>query len=363
MRFAAIQLSRSLRRRLPRYFPALVALAVAAAAVGALGSISSDVGRKMRREFRRRGANAVARSRGRDPIPAPAVSRLEANPAVVASLPVRVFDARVGARRLVAAAFDFPRARRFASSWRIRGSWPSSPAEALTGERLADRMGWKTGQEVTLLVGDSPLRLQLTGRVSTGEGEDDEVLFSSGALPDAGGGTADAVLLRLSGSGSEVAREAAALERGGGLRVDPILAVAFSEGRVVEKLKGLLAAISAGVALLAGLGTGTTLAASVAQRRREIALQKSLGARPGRLMAQFLAEGASIGVAGGFAGAGLGLAAAALLERELFGVGLTVSALWILVPTLLAAALAAVSSIPAARRILRIEPITALREE
>src|SRR5215471_14475832 len=101
MNFALRQLVGSFRRRLPRYLPAVLAIAVAAAAVGALGSLSSDVGRKMTGEFRLRGANAVACGRGGAALEGRTVRALERSPAVVRALPVRLREAASGQRRLI----------------------------------------------------------------------------------------------------------------------------------------------------------------------------------------------------------------------------------------------------------------------
>jgi putative ABC transport system permease protein len=99
------------------------------------------------------------------------------------------------------------------------------------------------------------------------------------------------------------------------------------------------------------------------QRRREIALEKALGADAKRLFRRFFAEGAALGAIGGAAGTAAGLIAADRLERSLFGVSLTASPFWIAAPLLLSVALAAAASLPAVKRALRIEAITALREE
>lgn len=363
MKFSTRQLLRSFHRRLPRYLPAILAVAVAAAAVGALGSLAADVTRKMTEEFRRRGANAVARGRDGRPLPGEAVRRLEGSREVVRALPVRVQEAAAGVRRLVAVALDFDAAEPFRTGWDVEGRLPASDGEAAAGTRLFDRLGLALGRPVELDLPGGRRRFTVVGRVATGEGEDEELLLRRGQIPRADAGEADAVLLRLAGSGPAVAEGAARLERETGARIDPLLAVSTSEGRVVRRLRGLLAALAACIAALAGLGTATTLMASVVQRRREIALEKALGADAGRLFRRFLAEAAALGAIGGLAGAVAGLAAADRLERSLFGVALTPSLLWVVGPLLLSIGLAAAASLPAVKRALAIEAITALREE
>jgi putative ABC transport system permease protein len=359
MSFAALQVRRSLARRAGRLLPAVVALLVAAGAVGALGSLASDVARKMRTEFRRRGANAVARAASGSAIPGAVVASLRRDPAVEKGLPIRVASEIAGLHRLTEVSLEFRSAGPFASAWNVRGRLPDGPGLAAAGSALARRMDWKIGQEIALGAGGART-VRLVGIVTTGEGEDDE-LFTD--VPDESRDSASAVLLRLGGEGAVVSRTAASLERRFGVRVDPILAVSASEGRVVERLRGLLAAVGTAVAILAALGTGTTLLASVVQRRREIALEKSLGADRGRILARFALEALALGLVGGVLGAVAGRIAAGALERGLFGVGLSPSMFWSVAPVALSAAIAVASSAPAVRRALAIEPITALREE
>lgn len=363
MKFVTRQLLRSFRLRLPRFLPAICAIAVAAAAVGALGSLSSDVSRKMTGEFRRRGANAVARGRTGQPLPGATVRRLESAPEVDRALPVRAGEAAAGPRRLVAVSLDFHAAGPFLSGWDVEGRLPASEGEAAAGTRLFDRLGLKIGGEIVLDLPGGRSRFRVVGRIATGEGEDEELLVLPSALPRKDAGEADALLLRLAGNGPRVAEAAARLERETGARIDPQLAVSTSEGRVVVRLRGLLAALGACIAVLAGLGTATTLMASVVQRRREIALEKSLGAEPKRLFRRFFAEAAALGAIGGAAGTAAGLAAADRLERSLFGVALSPSLFWVVAPLLMSVGLAAAASLPAVRRALAIEAITALREE
>jgi putative ABC transport system permease protein len=103
--------------------------------------------------------------------------------------------------------------------------------------------------------------------------------------------------------------------------------------------------------------------ASVVQRRREIALEKALGADARRFFARFLAEAVALGAIGGLLGTLAGLAAADRLERSLFRLPLSPSLFWSIAPLFLATALAAASSVPSVRRALAIEAMTALRDE
>jgi putative ABC transport system permease protein len=340
MSFAARQLARSFQRRLPRYVPAIAAIAVAAAAIGGLGAIASDVTRKMTREFRRRGPNAVE-----------------------TALPIRVQDLAAGSRRVTAIGLDFEKGRRFLEAWDVDGALPRNADQALAGARLFERLDLGAHRALDVDLPGGRRRVTVVGRVTTGEGEDEELMLPWADLPRADPGEADAVLLRLSAGSAGIPAAAARIESVSGARVDPLLAVATSEGRIVVRLRGLLTALGIAIAVLAALGTATTLMAAVVQRRREIALEKSLGAEGKRLFLRFLGEGASLGAIGGALGSAAGLLVADRLERSLFGVPLTFSLFWIIVPFLLSILLAAAAGLPSVGRALKIEAITALRNE
>jgi putative ABC transport system permease protein len=317
----------------------------------------------MTREFRLRGPNAVARSRDGRPLPGDVARRIAGAADVERALPIRVGDLAAGSRRVTAIAVDFSRARPFFEAWDLDGALPASPREALAGVRLYDRLGLDRSREVEVALPGGTSRVRIVGRVATGEGEDEELILPWEDLPRADAGEADAILLRLAGGGARVAASAAAIERDAGARVDPLLAVSTSEGRIVVRLRGLLTAMGIAIAALAALGTATTLMAAVVQRRREIALEKSLGAEGRRLFVRFLAEGAALGAIGGAIGAAAGLVFADRLERRLFGVPLTVSPAWAVIPFLVSIAIAAAAGLPSVRRALAIEAITALRSE
>ena len=90
---------------------------------------------------------------------------------------------------------------------------------------------------------------------------------------------------------------------------------------------------------------------------------QSLGAEGRRLFLRFLGEGASLGAIGGAVGSVAGIVLADRLERSLFGVPLTFSVFWIAAPFLLSILLASAAGLPSVGRALRIEAITALRNE
>ncbi|GAA1557612.1 ABC transporter permease [Brevibacterium picturae] len=116
-----------------------------------------------------------------------------------------------------------------------------------------------------------------------------------------------------------------------------------------------------GIALLVGgVGIANTMVVAVMERRGEIGLRRSLGARPGQIASQFVIEAAILSLLGGLAGLALGAAAAAVLA--------TLSAQPIVIPAEILAAgpivsviVGALAGLQPAARAARLSPTTALR--
>ncbi|MGP8001668.1 MAG: FtsX-like permease family protein, partial [Streptosporangiaceae bacterium] len=128
--------------------------------------------------------------------------------------------------------------------------------------------------------------------------------------------------------------------------------------------------VFAGIALLvAALAIASTFGILAAQRARDAALLRALGATRGQVLRGTAAEAAAVGVAGSVLGvaAGLGMAQLlkALFDAAGFGLpagGLSVTGGSIAVSLLTGIVVTVVVSLPAAVRTSRVAPLAALRE-
>ncbi len=117
----------------------------------------------------------------------------------------------------------------------------------------------------------------------------------------------------------------------------------------------------AGIALLVGgVGIANTMVVTVLERRGEIGLRRALGARPGQVAAQFVAESMLLALIGGVAGLGLGAGAAAVLA-VLSGQPLAVPPIVIVGGPALAIVVGAIAGLRPAIRAARLSPTAALR--
>ena len=225
------------------------------------------------------------------------------------------------------------------------------------------------GRPVTVLTAGGPLSLTVVGTVQPRTGEQ-PIFFTDAEAARLSPGV-DALVTGNPGT----ARRAAALP---GLQVltgaerhqaDPDAVQDGAELSGLTTFLGIAAAISAFVTIAV---IASAFGLSVAQRRRDLALLRLVGATPRQVARMVRAEAALVGVAGSALGCLLGLIWAPLLARWIAGRGL--SPAWFRVqltagtePALVVAFLAGVavavaSVLIAARRAGRTRPAEALRE-
>jgi putative ABC transport system permease protein len=130
-----------------------------------------------------------------------------------------------------------------------------------------------------------------------------------------------------------------------------------------QRLNLLLFALFAALALvLATVGTYGVMAYSVAQRTREIGIRMALGARRIDVLRIVLVQGFRIAALGLLVGIAAALALTRLITSMIYGISSTDATTFITVALLLALVALAACYIPA-RRVMRVDPMAALRYE
>ena len=156
--------------------------------------------------------------------------------------------------------------------------------------------------------------------------------------------------------------------------------VLTADARAAEVARGLTGGVDVlGVLLLGFAGVATFVATLVvantftivlAQRTRELALLRCVGARGGQLVRSVVAESAVLGAVASIGGAAAGTGAAVLAARVLTDVGVGipmdgvhVSPALLALPVAVGIATTVVAALAPARRATRVSPLAALRPE
>jgi len=129
--------------------------------------------------------------------------------------------------------------------------------------------------------------------------------------------------------------------------------------RTAASLLGVVGGISM---LLAAVGLYSVMSYAVSQRTQEMGVRVALGAQPGNLLAMVLREGLRLTVPGLLAGGVIALMSARVVGAMLVNVSPS-DPLTFLLAAVFLAMVATVASLVPALRAMRVDPITALRNE
>ncbi len=311
---------------------AILAVAIGASVASALLHVSGDIGRKVTRELRSLGPNLlVVPATGSDGAEGrfldEAAVRARFAAAGVEGVPLLYLVAEVEGRRVPVVGADLAAARRLHPAWVVGGASTGSPADtvaaSLMGARLMARLATRPGVPLSLRVPGDPgpgVTLPAGARLEAG-GPDDEAWWIPLATAQALTGLAGRVSVaqaRVDGGAEAAARAATVLEQGGTMRALVLHALSATEGRLLERMRRLMALVTVAALVAAGLCAFGTLTDLALERRREIALMKALGATPGDVVRLFVAESLAIGALGGLGGWLLGVLFAQVIGREVF---------------------------------------------
>lgn len=351
---------------------AILAVAIGASVAAALMHLSSDIGRKLTHELRALGPNLLlvpGEPGGVSPAATGTLGYLD-----VADATRRLSEAKVrGACLLYVAAtadagdraIEIPvigapldGVRELHPAWRVA----AGPAATLVGARLAERLGGAARAPLTLRCGTRTLQVPAPARLEAG-GPDDEALWIP--LEDA------QRLARLPGRASlaqarvedpHAARRAVtSLERGGGMRALTLHALSETEAGLLARMRRLMALVTAAALLAAGLCAFGTLTDLALERRRDIALLKSLGASRADIVRLFVSESLAIGLLGGIFGWMIGVLFAELIGGTVFHAGISLRPDVPAVVVALSLAIASLAGLGPIGLALAVEPAAALK--
>ena len=285
--------------------------------------------------------------------------------------------------------------------WKVAGAWPDDNSrDVLLGERLAGRLGVKSGDEITIASPKIPTSrakdtremrhpLRVSGVLSTGGAEDEqivaplalaqEILGKPGAVrrvyvsaltkPEDAFGRRDPKSM----SGPIYERwyctpypQAIALQLAEAIphsHAEQIRQVAQNEGAVLTRIEGLIFLITLAALFASALAVSAAMATAIFERRAEVGLMKALGAGKLAVAAVFFVEATLLALIGGLIGYFAGALLARQIGQSIFNSQISIQP--VLLPVILAIAVIVTfaGSAAAIRRAVGLDPVFALRGE
>ncbi|MFZ0321634.1 MAG: ABC transporter permease [Candidatus Sulfotelmatobacter sp.] len=270
--------------------------------------------------------------------------------------------------------------------WKVSGAWPDdSSRDVLLGERLAARLSVKAGEEVA--VGNR--RLRVSGILSTGGSEDDEIVAPLALAQEILGKPGavrrvyvsaltkpeDAFARRdpKSMSGAVYDRwycspypQSIAFQLQEAIphsHAEQIRQVAQNEGAVLTSIEGLIFLVTLAALFASALAVSAAMATAIFERRAEVGLMKALGAGRLAVASVFFAEATLLALLGGVVGFIAGGLLAHQIGRSIFNSEITIPP--VLLPVILAIAVIVTfaGSAAAIRKAVEMDPVFALRGE
>jgi len=364
-----------------RLFVILLALGAGAAITSALLNLQIDAKRRLTTEFRALGANVIVAPRdanansGGGTLDQGLLAEL---PTENASRPVPAvaFLYVIGA---VAKAGEIHHEAAVIAGTQGQGLTQVRPGRRteylsdLEKDPQACEVGTKAAAQFKVHAGDS-LHLRDQGReatckvfavVATGGAEDTQI-FSKLAtaqtladLPD----RISLVQLSVTGTPDSIDRFIQALsQRLPGADVHGIKQLAEAEGKLYNRISGLLSTTVVIVLLLTSLCVMAGMSNVAIERKNDVGLMKAIGGSVRRVVRLFLAEAILMGIAGGLVGSALGILGSIWLGKTVFGV--SAQPRWIVYPVSVGITiLVSIASAFPLRRLASVRPASVFRGE
>jgi putative ABC transport system permease protein len=369
-----------------RLLVVLLALAAGAAITAALLNLQIDAKRRLTTEFKGFGANVVVSSRdspglldeslfdrvpNRDSVGTIAkaeflygvvevsVARFgDENPGRSAGIPVIV----VGYNHSGAGAAGLlpPGLLDAEEKWKYVSS-----LQCGVGQKVGATLRLTSGDGLLLRNGGLQYWCAATVLPSSGGPEDNQVFFYLDAVQKllAQPHVVSLIQLRIPGTSQRIEQFVAEIQpQLGDAEVRPVRQFSDAQGKIYEKINGLLTATIVLVLILTALCVLAAMTNVAMERRNDVGLMKAIGGATRRVLRLFLTEAALLGLVGGLLGAAVGILLSIGLGKAVFGIAARPRLIVYPISVGLTILVAIASSYPL-RRLAGIRPAVVFREE
>ena len=387
----------SLIRRASRLIIAVLAIAIGATILSGLVTIYYDIPEQLGREFRSYGANLIVLPRGEAKITRETLGKLRGligDEKIVGMAPYRYQTVKINEQPYIITGTDLTEAEKNSPFWYVDGSWGNSEdvSQVMAGHEIAETLGLKVG-DTFMVQGvkyghhaeasrqdlsaeenqkrDSARQnfhrnFTVKGIVSTGGAEEGFIFADIDMLDELIGDTfrADVIECSIVADAEELTELSARIEREiPELMPRAVRRLTQSQDIVLGKLQALVLLVTVVVLIITMISVYTTMTAMVAERRREIALKKALGAENKLVMGELFGEGVMLGLIGGALGVFLGFEFALRVSLNVFGRGINFQPALIPVTIAVFIVITVTASIIPVRRVMEIHPAIVLKGE
>ena len=390
-------ISGSLIRRASRLIIAVLAIAIGATILSGLVTIYYDIPEQLGREFRSYGANLIILSTGDSKITHDTLDNLKnliGSEKIVGMAPYRYQTVKINEQPYIIAGTDLDEAKKNSPFWYIEGEWGNSnePEKVLVGHEIAETLNLKIGDVFTVqgvkygqraeasrqdLSAEENLKrdlghqnfskkLTVKGIVSTGGAEEGFIFADIEMLDEIIGDTfrADVIECSVIADANELTALSQKIENQiPKLQPRAVRRLTQSQDIVLGKLQALVLLVTVVVLIITMISVYTTMMAMVAERRKEIALKKALGAENKLVMSELLGEGVLLGFIGGTLGVFLGFEFAQRVSLNVFGRAINFQIALIPITIAVFILITVAASIIPVRKVMDIHPAIVLKGE
>ncbi|PID75435.1 MAG: hypothetical protein CSB23_03400 [Deltaproteobacteria bacterium] len=370
-----ILVGRSLTVRKNRVAISVFSITIGAVIVTALSLLYFDISQKMHKELRTYGANFIlapaSDSNKRDidsSVLDKAMAMIPAD-AIYASSPYLYGVVHLDKGNAIMAGVDFSGLRQLSSYWQVEGGWISvdfDDQNCMVGKTLAATMELKIGSRINVVNEANRERrsVRVKGIVETGQDADNQIIVSMALAREllGGGDTVSNAMLSLYADKINVDQLGSRIEKQlPEIDARPIRKISQSEGKVVDKIKGLIATVIFLILATTTLCVMTTMMAVVTERTKEIGLLMALGAKGATIQRLFQMEALIMSAFGVIFGLVVGFFLAQFLGEMVFHS--SISFRWVVIPITITVSLlsALIASVLPVRQAVRIDPAQVLR--
>ena len=373
-----------------RLFVILLALGAGAAVTAALLNLQVDAKRRLTREFRAFGANAMI---------GPKVAAGSSGTATISEVFLDRLPAQEGGQTVTRAGFLYAQANLevFSGVGKSRARLGAGPAVIAgyrwagedfnrivpykvvdggnllildvdtceIGEKAASHFQLRATGDIEFKVGDKANGCAVSQVRSFGGAEDNQVFISLKAAQQITDrpGQVSLIQLNIPGTPRQIEEYISTVQKQlPEVDVRPIRQFTEGEAKIYGRISGLLTATVAIVLVLTGLCVMAAMTNVAMERRNDVGLMKAIGGSVRRVFRLFLVEATLLGLVGGAIGAAAGIFVSIGLGKAVFGLAAQPRLIVYPVSVALTMVVAIISAYPL-RRLASVRPASVFRGE